>query len=423
MIRPTRREFLQATVAGAASAAFAGGARGADAQDRPRTILLYGSWQTVNIGDIAHTPGLLALIGEHLPGTRVILWPAGSLDRGVEPMLTAAFPDLRIVKGAADAGPVADAIAEADLFLHGSGPHINVAKLEAWRKTGKPYGAYGDTFSDPIDDRVRSVLSEAAFVFTRETKSLDRLRDGGVKPPTLDFAPDATFGFGLRNESAADAELAARGLEAGKFVCVVPRLRKTPYYKIKPNRGGWSDARIRETDALNAQWAEPDHAKARAAMIRYVRETGRKVYVCPEMTYQLEIMDELLIDPLPADVKPHVVKRDSYWLPDEAASVYRRAEAVLSFECHSPILAFAAGTPAFYLRQPEDTIKGQMWYDVGAADWVFEIEQTSGERIAERLMAVHERPDEARASVAKAMDKVRERQRASLAVVGRAASG
>jgi len=105
------------------------------------------------------------------------------------------------------------------------------------------------------------------------------------------------------------------------------------------------------------------------------------------MTYQVDIMDELLIDPLPEDVKPFVVKR-GYWLPDEAASVYSKAHTVLSFECHSPIIAAANGTPMFYLRQPEDTIKGQMYYDLGFNDWTFEIEKTDGRQIADRLREV-----------------------------------
>lgn len=115
------------------------------------------------------------------------------------------------------------------------------------------------------------------------------------------------------------------------------------------------------------------------------------------MTYELEIMDELLIDPLRADVKPFVVKR-GYWLPDEAASVYAKAHTVLSLECHSAIIAAANGTPCFYLRQPEDTIKGQMYYDLGFHDWVFEINDTNAEQITGRLRNVWKDYDKARAS-------------------------
>ncbi len=140
-------------------------------------------------------------------------------------------------------------------------------------------------------------------------------------------------------------------------------------------------------------------------MIAWVRETGNKVLVCPEMTYQVDIMDELLIDPLPADVKPFVVKR-GYWLPDEAASIYQKAHTVLSFECHSPIIAAANGTPCFYLRQPEDTIKGQMYYDLGFDDWTFEIDQTSGKQITDQLRAVWQDYGKAQSKLKTSMDKV-----------------
>ena len=42
-------------------------------------------------------------------------------------------------------------------------------------------------------------------------------------------------------------------------------------------------------------------------MVAWVRKTGNKIVVCPEMTYQVDILDELLINPLPDDVKPFVV--------------------------------------------------------------------------------------------------------------------
>ena len=43
---------------------------------RPRRILLRSSRQTVNIGDIAHTPGLLATLERELPEVEVTLWPS-----------------------------------------------------------------------------------------------------------------------------------------------------------------------------------------------------------------------------------------------------------------------------------------------------------------------------------------------------------
>jgi len=143
----------------------------------------------------------------------------------------------------------------------------------------------------------------------------------------------------------------------------------------------------------------------REAMVMWVRKTGNKIVVCPEMTYQVDIIDELLVNPLPDDVKPFVVKH-GYWLPDEAASLYAHAHTVLSYECHSPIIAITNGTPAFYLRQPEDTIKGQMYYDLGFKDWTFEINETTGKQIADRLMHVNDNYKEALKNVRQSLAKV-----------------
>lgn len=85
---------------------------------------------------------------------------------------------------------------------------------------------------------------------------------------------------------------------------------------------------------------------------------------------------------------------------------------VLSFECHSPIIALTNGTPAFYLRQPEDTIKGQMYYDLQLTDWTFEINDVTGEQIAGRLMSVHADYAKARNRVNASMDLVKQRYNA-----------
>jgi len=406
----SRRRFL------AGMAAIAGGVPSQLMAGDPmqRTLLLRSGWQTENIGDIAHTAGVLALLEKLLPHHRAILW-SRALDRGVDAMLRRRFSQIEIVTGKLDAkaGPdndaLANAIEQADLLLHGSGPSL-VARydVEQWLAfTGKPYGAWGVTTQTP-DERTRGILSQAAFIYTRETQSLDHLKDAGIDQPVRAFSPDGTFAIDVRDEERAVPFMESHGLEEGRFICVVPRLRVTPYYKFKP-RVKWTDERIRSVTELNEEWAEKDHAKAREAMIRWVRETGGKVLACPEMTYELDIIQELLIDPLPDDVKPHVVRREEYWLPDEAGSVYRRARAVLSFECHSPIIAFAHGTPAIYLRQPQDTIKGQMWYDLGVPKWVLEIEQTTGAQLADRLMDIHNNHDSALAYLSDAMSLAKTR--------------
>jgi polysaccharide pyruvyl transferase WcaK-like protein len=356
-------------------------------------IMIVSGWQDVNIGDIAHTPGLIALLKKNMPQCKLILWKKSESPR-VDEMLMRNFPDLAIVHGSFDKDLVPQgeslkqAFTEADLFIHGSGPSVVAADwLRCWHKnTGKKFGIFGVTIQN-IDLKLKELLLEASFIFTRETDSIKVLQKAGITGDHISFAPDATFCLSVHDEARASAFIAENKLEHRKFICVVPRLRITPYYKFA-GRTGWTEERIRQTEETNEKYKETDHAKLREAMINWVRNTGNKVVVCPEMTYQTEIMDELLMDPLPDDVKPFVLKR-GYWFPDEAASVYAHAHTIISFECHSPIIAAANGTPSFYLRQPTDTIKGQMYYDLGLNDWVFEIDNTTGKQISDRLMEIN----------------------------------
>ena len=181
---------------------------------------------------------------------------------------------------------------------------------------------------------------------TRETFSIQHLKKAGIEGAHVQFAPDATFYMDIHDRKKGRQFLKENKLEHKKFICAIPRLRYTPYHKFRPNNNGWNEERVKHVEETNERYKEADHAKLREAIIAWVRETGNKVLVCPEMTYQVEIMDELLINPLPDDVKPFIIKH-GYWLPDEAASVYAEAHTVLSFECHSPIIAAVNGTPCF----------------------------------------------------------------------------
>jgi polysaccharide pyruvyl transferase WcaK-like protein len=266
---------------------------------------------------------------------------------------------------------------------------------------------------------LRYVIDRAAFFFCRDTISRDYLKAQGVKTPILEFGPDAQLGMHLRDDAKGLGWVRAHGLEEGKFICVVPRLRYTPYYRIRANAKRTPDDDIK--DAINDRTTETDHAKLRDMIVSYVRSTGNKVAAVPEMTYQIELAKQQLVDPLPADVKKKIVWRDTYWGPDEAASVYRVAQAVVSIECHSPLIALHNGTPAFYVRQPTDTCKGQMYRDFGSGDWFFEIDETNGAQLFSRLEAIHKNPSAARAKVKSIMATVEARQKRMVDAV-RAAS-
>ena len=400
-----RRTFLASTLAaGAALAQPTGNPR------NPRQILLRSSWQTVNIGDIAHTPGMLALLNKHRPDDTVTLWPSG-LTPEVANLLTARFPSLRIAATKAEQDA---ALAACDFFLHGSGPGlVGRAEADRARQAGKPYGFAGITLNDDEIKSNRDLLAGAKFVFTRDTDSLKALQQAGIRGPTTAFGPDATFALDLRDEDAADRLLAEHKLEAGEFLCAVPRLRWTPYWEINPEKTGPNPQR----SATNEAFADRDHAKMREAIVAWVTRFKRRVFLVPEMTYAVPRLRPLLYDPLPDEVKPAVAVLDRYWLTPEAASVYARAAAVISFEMHSPIMAVAAGTPAVHLRQPTDTRKGQMWRDVGLEQWVFEIDNSTGQEIAARLLEIGDDLPAARKAAEKARQFARERMAAMVSEI------
>lgn len=440
-----RRHFL----ASAAAAALVASLRGADAKRAPR-ILLRSSWQSVNIGDIGHTPGALSLLWKYFPEAEITLWP-GELGHGARELLTKGYPRLKIAEGSlgADGKPnkpaLVQAWAEADLYLSGSGSGFPAANhAVAFQKaTGKPVGVFGVS-NDPISgmgktrdpeggtlksireralklppthlsEDLRFIMDRAAFFFCRDTITRDYLKAQGVKSPIVEFGPDAQLGMHLRDDVKGLAYLKSAGLEEGKFICVIPRLRYTPYYRIRANAKRVPDDDIK--DAINDRTTKQDHDKLRDMIVRYVRGTGNKVMACAEMTYQVQMAKEELVDPLPADVKKNVVWRDTYWLPDEAASIYAKAQAVVSVECHSPLIALHNGTPTFYVRQPTDTCKGQMYRDIGAHDWFFEVDETSGPQLWSRLEAIHKDPVAARAKVKSIMATVEARQQRMVAAV------
>ena len=440
-----RRQFIASA---SVAAALVTSLRGAGAK-RPPRILLRSSWQSVNIGDIGHTPGALSLFDKYFPEAEITLWPR-SLGHGARELMTKNFPRLKIAEGnvGKDGKPTSPALAkawdEADLYLSGSGSGFPSSDTAAafCRSTGKPMGVFAVS-TDPmygfgpgqepeggtlrelrakalalppthLSAELRFVIDRAAFFFTRDTLSRDYLKAQGVKNPILEFGPDAQLGMHLRDDAKGFAYLKAKGLEEGKFICVIPRLRYTPYHKFEKRAPAPSDA---IKDAINARTVEQDHVKLRDLMIAYVRRTGNKVLACPEMTYEIELSKEVLVDPLPADVKKNVVWRDTYWLPDEAASVYSQALALVSIECHSPLIALHYGTPTIHIRNPTDTCKGQMFRDIGMDDWFFEIDETSGAELWSRVEAIHRDPAKARAKVKAIFAGIEQRQQHMIATV------
>ncbi|HWB00034.1 MAG TPA: polysaccharide pyruvyl transferase family protein, partial [Pirellulales bacterium] len=173
---------------------------------------------------------MLHLLERYLPEYDVTLWPS-SVENGVEEMLLRRFPKLKILPKGDDAKD--EAFKTHDFLLHGSGPGI-VAKsqLLEWKaKTGKPYGIGGVTWS--YSKQGLEAINGARFAFFRDSVSLAAAKERHATCPIMEFGPDATFACDLVDDAAAAAWLKEVGLDDGKFVCCIPKLRNTPYWEIK----------------------------------------------------------------------------------------------------------------------------------------------------------------------------------------------
>jgi len=392
----------------------------ADAKAK-KTIILRSSWQTVNIGDIAHTPGVLTLLENYFPEVKILLWPTDVGD-GVEPMVMRRFPKLTILKTEEQKEA---AIKEADFFLHGSGPSLTGRKeLERWAgSTDKPYGIYGITYPgvygfpedrDKFNPADIELLTRAKFVYFRDSVSLEFARKIGVKCPIMEFCPDGAFAVDVKDDRSAIAFLKENNLSEGKFMCVIPQFRFSPWWEIPAKNQSVN----KKKNEYNMKMKEQDNAPIREAIITVVRQTDLKILIVPENETQVHIGKEMLYDPLPEDVKKKVVWRDHYWLTDEAVSTYARSAGLFGLEMHSPIMCIALGIPAIVCRFEEQTSKAAMWKDIGLEEWLFDMDipkDVAG--IVPAVLNIAKNPKSAKSKVAGAQKFVKKRQQETMAVL------
>jgi hypothetical protein len=200
--------------------------------------------------------------------------------------------------------------------------------------------------------------------------SLEVARSKGVSCPVMEFGPDGAFGFDILNEKKAHQFLKDNQLENKKFLCMIPRYRKTPEWELpgreKP-QSEWKHIHIR-----NQEMAEKDLKPYREAITSLIRQTSMKVLICPEDMTQIKLGKKFVYDRLPKDVQKRVVWKSEYWLTDEALSTYLQSAGLFGLEQHSPIMCIGNGIPALLGRFREQTTKGFMWKDIGLSDWYFD---------------------------------------------------
>lgn len=365
-----------------------------------RRVLLRSSWQDVNIGDVAHSPGAIAALLEVDPDADITLWPV-ALGEREEALVRRAFPQVAIVRGECVSGgelttpELARAWNSAEVLVHGSAADVvnRQAEFAHWsRSSGRPHGYAGvtvDPLSPPtwgtlaelqamvellpngfLDAEGREPLDSAEFIFARDSISLAYLRGQRIQAETLEFGPDCTFAYDYADRGAIDPFRDELGLGDADFACFVPRLRYAPYAQM---RGEPATPESLRRDAINGATSRADLRALVAALVTWVRRTGSYAVVVPEMSYVPAYSRAQLLPLLPADVVPRVRILDRFWSLAEASAVYSISRAVISMECHSPIIASAHATPTLYLRQPTETVKGRMYDDLGGPDLLIEV--------------------------------------------------
>lgn len=414
----TRRTFLKTTGLVLGTGALPASANVLKAQ---KTVLLQCGWAVKNIGDIGHTPGTLRFLEQYLPAARVILW-AINTNQQVDSMLMKRFPKLEIVKGSLSQkdGVVQEAIKRSDFFLRGPGMGQSTDFMTYCNKIGKPWGLQGQSYfpdmvTGPGAEGRIALLNTAAFIYCRDSKTLKTLQDAGVRPPVLEFAPDGCFGIDVRDEEKALARLAKHGLEEKKFITMQLRTHS-------PSSPGVDDTRPQKLNPLHPtpENIADDTRRAKVyqnVIAKWVKETGGKVVIAPEVNKEMEYNKKFVYDPLPDDLKRHVVNFDEFWNVDEACSFYARAHTVICHEPHTPIMALAVGTPMMHTFSEFHSPKCWMFKDIGLEEWAPEFDRTSAETMFEILMEIHRNYPSAQTKVERAMAFVEKRAAAQMSVL------
>ena len=139
--------------------------------------------------------------------------------------------------------------------------------------------------------------------------------------------------------------------------------------------------------------------------------------ICPEVRHEVEPARELILDLLSDKAKKNVAFLEEFWLPDLAYTIYSKAEAVVSMEAHSIIMAISVGTPVLHPRFLEAGRKAWMLKDLGLEEWLFDLDVDPSKDMISELMEIHNNFKKAKRKVQSAMKIVHKRQDETMAIV------
>jgi len=422
-----RREFVKLTSASAIFTVFSFQNRKGAFISKNFRVLLYTGWNTKNIGDQGHTPGTLRFLEQHFPEAEITVW-IHSTNEEISTMLTNRFPKIRLIQGTIDEKGVADnvelqkAFDTNDLIIHNSGMSYNSfwkspSILEACNYRKKLMIIFGqsfDGFNDVEREKISGLLSNVKAIYCRDNESYYYLRSIGVNSLIIEFGPDGCFGIDLHNREKAEKYMKEKDLEPKKFITVIIRTNsshiKAMYIPKKGDIIDKSQNPIEPTEEdiqQNDLWAK----KLREVIIYWVKKTGFKVLLAPEVEKEIFYAKELLFNKLPEDIKPFVVHKGEWWNMDEACSVYKHSHTLISMEPHSCIMALANKTPIIHYFTKRHGKKAWMFRDIGLPEWLYNIDDDSSESVTSALDSIYKDYERAVSKVNRAMSFVESRSK------------
>ena len=146
-----------------------------------------------------------------------------------------------------------------------------------------------------------ALLNTAKFIYCRDSRTLQTLKDAGVKPPVLEWGPDGCFGIDVRDEEKALARMKKHGLEEKKFITMQLRTHS-------PSSPGVDDKRPQKLNPLHPTPENIADDTRRAKVYQdliamWVKKTGWKAVIAPEVYKEMEYNKKFVYDPLPDGLK------------------------------------------------------------------------------------------------------------------------
>ncbi len=320
-----------------------------------------------------------------------------------------------ILKEVQDKDPeAARAITDAGFVLLTSGTTLNFGRMGVRhfysfslkysmpmliaRVLGIPYGVGGQSFEAldwPADLVFRPLFQQARFVYCRDPDSLAYLAQRDLLAARSGYRPDSTFFFQGFDEPWLEAYLREHRLEPKKFITLTIR-------SAKSQPGPLADTITQEREDAHME-------RIRTFLTAWVTQTGVPVVLCPEVRYEIPLMHEHVYQRLTPEVQKKCVWMDEFWTTEQAYSLYRQAELVVSMEMHSVIMALSLATPVLMPQFSENGRKVWMLEELDLRDWIFDIDEPAdAPRLLDAALKIHQGPDQARDRVRRQLPRIRQ---------------